>query len=71
MAYTPRPLQVTCTIGHTINTGNYSSLRVEWTEVWDISNEYPPSSVDMVREELRKTVQTNIKTLENKMLGSK
>ncbi len=57
-----RTTSISCTIGKTLNTGNYSSRRVEWSETVSITTD---NDDDYVNEsiELHNRVQSMVNTL--------
>lgn len=52
--------RISCTIAQTINTGNYSSFRVEWTEERDVTN-VEEAAINLERGRLLETVRLNLK----------
>ena len=57
--------QITCTISHTINLGNFNSLRVEWGEVVELEeNEQNPEAYDVICKDMKERVKGQVKELE-------
>jgi len=57
--------QITCSIGRTINTGNFSSRKVEWTETYDVGPKFPEwRAREHVLEEVKEAFAIALKETE-------
>ena len=56
-----RPTSITCVVGKTLNTGNYSSLRLEWAETWEVAE---GDDVEKLAVEIKQAVRDELEALQ-------